>query len=61
MKASDEKVGRRIAVAYIYDREVPIARVARELCLPLHQLDTFTGWKVGQSYYFVIYQFWKLR
>ncbi|KAG8528051.1 uncharacterized protein KY384_006967 [Bacidia gigantensis] len=26
-------------------REVPIAKVARELQLPLHQIDTFTGWQ----------------
>ncbi|KAL8929359.1 MAG: hypothetical protein Q9172_000532 [Xanthocarpia lactea] len=28
-------------------REVPIAAVARDLGLPLHQIDTFTGWTVS--------------
>ncbi|KAL8911114.1 MAG: hypothetical protein Q9171_003652 [Xanthocarpia ochracea] len=28
-------------------REVPIATVARNLGLPLHQIDTFTGWTVS--------------
>lgn len=27
---------------------VPIAPVARELSLPLHQIDTFTGWNVSR-------------
>lgn len=27
--------------------EVPIAPVAASLSLPLHKIDTFTGWKVS--------------
>lgn len=27
--------------------QVPIAAVARQLSLPLHQIDTFTGWNVS--------------
>ena len=26
---------------------VPIASMAREFALPLHQIDTFTGWQVN--------------
>ena len=26
---------------------VPIASAAREFTLPLHQIDTFTGWQVN--------------
>ena len=28
-------------------KAVPISRVAKELDLPLHQIDTFTKWKVS--------------
>lgn len=28
--------------------QVPISAVARELSLPLHQIDTFTGWSVSR-------------
>lgn len=44
-----------VAVEHTYTRlfanilSVPIAKVAEELSLPLHEVDTFTGWKVNLS------------
>lgn len=38
--------------AWYHDTEslqVPISAVAKELSLPLHQIDTFTGWNVSRT------------
>lgn len=38
-------------------RIVPIKEVASNLSLPIHEIDTFTGWTVRVSYYFKALQF----
>ena len=39
------KPGKRVGRGLKEVREVPIAETARELSLPLHQINTFTGWQ----------------
>ncbi|WEW55440.1 Methionyl-tRNA formyltransferase [Emydomyces testavorans] len=43
--------GKRVGRGLKTIREVPIKAAAKNLSLPVHEVDTFTGWTPPQSYY----------